>query len=245
MERTPTSAQLLDAWEAGSAARPARRPIALLTAAYPDQPPEDLARLSIGERDARLLALRNQLFGPELACTGACPRCAERLELSFQVADILIPAPAVPKATPLTITVGRYEVTVRLPDSTDLEALVPGSGADLAGILLGRCLLDARRDGRRCPHARLPQSVVLAVARQMAHADPQGDVELALTCPGCHHEWLAPFDIAAFLWLEVDAWARRLLDEVACLARAFGWREADVLALGPRRRGYYLDRAGR
>jgi hypothetical protein len=159
------------------------------------------------------------------------------------VADILVPAATAP--APLAITVGRYEMTVRLPDSTDLEALVPGGDADLARILLGRCLLDARRDGRCCPPERLPQSVVLAVARQMAAADPQADVELALTCPGCRHEWLAPFDIAAFLWLEIDAWARRLLDEIACLARAFGWREADVLALGPRRRGYYLDRAGR
>jgi hypothetical protein len=211
-----------------------------------------LARLSVGERDARLLILRDQLFGPELACVTACPRCADRLELTFRVTDVLIPTAVEPP--PLTLTLPGYELTFRLPDSTDLDALwvarestgsadVTGS-TDVAAVLLHRCIVDARREGVPCSPSQLPERVVHAIARRMAEADPQAEVELTASCLACDHSWLAPFDIAAFLWQEVDAWARRLLDDIHRLARAYGWREADVLALGPRRRQFYLDRAG-
>ncbi|HEX2516118.1 MAG TPA: phage baseplate protein, partial [Chloroflexota bacterium] len=38
--------------------------------------------------------------------------------------------------------------------------------------------------------------------------------------------------------------ARRLLREVHTLARAYGWREAEILALPGRRRQTYLDLVG-
>jgi hypothetical protein len=240
--RIPDSAQLLDVWETASTAMPARRAVVLLAAAYPDQTPEELARLSVGERDAQLLVLRAKLFGPDLSCVSACPRCGDRLELVFQVADVLIPA--APGASPLAMTVNGFELSIRPPDSTDLEALWSARGdADPAVVLLGRCVIDARRDGRSCRPDRLPKQVVRAIARRLAEADPQALVELALSCLACAHSWLANFDIASFLWQEVDAWARRLLNEVGCLARAYGWREADVLALSPYRRQYYLEMA--
>jgi hypothetical protein len=75
----------------------------------------------------------------------------------------------------------------------------------------------------------------------MAEADALGDVQLALTCPQCGHEWQAPFDIASFLWTEINAWAHRTLQDVHELARAYGWREADILALSPWRRQVYLE----
>ena len=46
-----------------------------------------------------------------------------------------------------------------------------------------------------------------------------------------------------FLWNDVDRWARALFGTVDTLARAYGWREADVLALSPRRRRVYLNLA--
>ena len=38
--------------------------------------------------------------------------------------------------------------------------------------------------------------------------------------------------------------ALRLLGHVHALARAYGWREADILAMSPARRQVYLDLAG-
>ena len=94
------------------------------------------------------------------------------------------------------------------------------------------------------PPDRLPAAVLQAVAAAMAAADPQGDVELALRCPACGHVWPAAFDIGSFFWAEVDAWARVLLSEIHTLASAYGWREADVLALSPWRRRCYLELIG-
>ena len=48
-------------------------------------------------------------------------------------------------------------------------------------------------------------------------------------------------DIGEFFWRELTVQAKRLLREVHLLARGYGWREADVLALHPRRRQAYLD----
>jgi hypothetical protein len=90
----------------------------------------------------------------------------------------------------------------------------------------------------------LPADVLGAVEDQMAAADPQADVRLALSCPACGHQWQEVFDIVSFLWGEVQAWALRLLREVHTLASAYGWSEADILALSPQRRQMYLEMVG-
>ena len=43
-------------------------------------------------------------------------------------------------------------------------------------------------------------------------------------------------DITAYLWSEVEDWAKRLLIEIHTLASAYGWREAELLALEPAQR---------
>ena len=90
----------------------------------------------------------------------------------------------------------------------------------------------------------MPEGVLEAMTDAMAAADPQAAVDMALTCPECAHQWRARFDIASFLWREVDAWARQTLVEVARLASAFGWSEGDILALTPWRRRRYLELIG-
>ena len=63
----------------------------------------------------------------------------------------------------------------------------------------------------------------------------------ALYCPECGHRWHATFDIVSFFWSEIDAWAYRTLHQVHRLASAYGWREADILAMSPWRRQFYLS----
>jgi len=91
------------------------------------------------------------------------------------------------------------------------------------------------------PAAALPAEVVTAIAQCMAEADPQADVQLALACPQCQHAWEASFDIVSYFWSEIQAWAGRILREVHSLASAYGWREAEILALSPWRRQAYLE----
>ena len=80
-----------------------------------------------------------------------------------------------------------------------------------------------------------------AVMERLAAADPQADVWIDLTCPACGRNWQEEFGILSFFWSEIHGWAARILREVHELARAYGWREAEILALSPWRRQAYLE----
>jgi len=101
--------------------------------------------------------------------------------------------------------------------------------------------VSARRGSEPIAASELPPSVVTETASRMAHADPQADVQLDLRCPACGTAWQAAFDMPAYFWSEIDAWAQCTLGEVHVLARTYGWRESDILALSPGRRRLYLE----
>jgi hypothetical protein len=84
---------------------------------------------------------------------------------------------------------------------------------------------------------------VREVVERIAALDPQADTRIDLSCPDCHHGWSEVFDVVSFFWTEIDAWARRLLRDVNVLARAYGWREHDILAMSTMRRQLYLAMA--
>ncbi len=136
------------------------------------------------------------------------------------------------------LSVGGYEVAFRLPSSADLAGL--GDEGDARLGLLRRCVREVRRKGRRRAVNQLPAAVLDAVAERMSEADPRADVRTALTCPDCGHGWQVVFDIVTWFWAELEDWAYRTLRDVHALASAYGWREADVLALSPWRRQCYL-----
>src|SRR4051812_27885992 len=230
--RTLSASELLDAWERGLGQRPAERALTLLAAASPGTSPDALTGLSIGRRDAGLLAIREQTFGSSVTGIADCPNCSERIELTFDVSEI-----AMPDAPVATESFTASGVRFRLPDSRDLLALT-GSGDVASGraLLLRRCVVDREADS-------LTDDDVAAIVSAMAEADPQADVQLDLSCPACQHQWFAVFDIASFLWTEVNAWAHRTLQDVHRLAVAYGWREPDILSLSPWRRQVYLEMA--
>jgi hypothetical protein len=133
-------------------------------------------------------------------------------------------------------------VRFRFPNNSDLAAMAGKSSvADARNLLLRRCVLEARLDGAPVDSDALPQQVVSKLAERLAEGDPQADLTLDLKCGECGHPWQIGFDIAAFLWTEIDALSKRLLAEVHILARAYGWSEADVLTMGSPRRHFYLD----
>src|SRR4029077_7426777 len=137
------------------------------------------------------------------------------------------------------------EISFRLLNSSDLATLVPGD--DLAvqkRRLVQRCVLKAKCNGQFVAADQLGDDTVTALSERMAERDAQGDVKLALTCPLCSHRWDAQLDITSFVWSEIHAWAVRLLRDVHVLASAYGWREADVLAMSPWRRQAYLELIG-
>ena len=235
---------LLDVWERGGDRAPPRQALLLLEAAHPEATPGELARLSVGRRDALLLDLRERAFGPHFESVAECPRCGEWLELSFDAADVRNSSPG--SAERLAVALGGYAVTFRLLNSEDvLDALSDrtDNGKEvLVRQLLMRCVESAEHDGTTVSAAELPDDVVDAIAEEMEAADPQANVTVLLTCPACQQEWEQLFDVASFLWAEVETWARRTIGEVHALASAYGWTEREVLGLTAQRRRLYLQR---
>jgi uncharacterized protein YbaR (Trm112 family) len=202
---------------------------------------EQLASLSIGQRDGLLWTLRERLFGSQLISLAVCPNCSDRLELTFSVSDIRCTTEGELASTHALSAEG-YDVQFRLPNSLDLNAVAQES--DLTVIkqqLLDRCLLSMQHQGELRPREEMPAAVLQAVVAEMAQLDPQADLQLALSCPVCEHQWQAPLDVVSFLWGEVNAWARRVLREVHTFARVYGWRESDILAMSAQRRQWYLE----
>lgn len=252
--RVLSASELLDIWEEGQAHQPIQRGMMLLTAACPETAPGVLEKLPVGERDAKLMTLREWTFGPQLSSVITCPRCGERLELNFNIADIRTAPPSSSgdreetdeRDEVLRLCIDDYEVSFRLPTTLDLRASAESEDvAQSRRLLLQRCLVTIHCNGEEVSTDKLPAEVIEAVVNEMAQADPHGDVHLSLCCPGCRHEWLAAFDIASYFWTEIDAWAHRILHEVHTLASSYGWHEVDILSMSPWRRQYYLTLASR
>jgi hypothetical protein len=250
--RALSAVELLEAWERGRGQPSFQRALILLSVACPELTTDQLAQLSIGERDAQLLALRQLTFGSQLVSLANCSSCGQQLEVSFQVEEIRLASEADPAKEmqgafgkeafkPLSTNRNDYEVLFRLPNSLDLAALA-GSLDTSAGqqLLLQRCVLSARHLDVEVNASQLPAEILETIASRMEEADPQANVQLNLSCLQCGHLWQAVFDIESFFWTELQVWAERLLREVHLLARAYGWREADILAMSPYRRQVYL-----
>src|SRR5947209_15638284 len=86
----PTAAELLGAWERSSPLGPVEREDTLLRLADPGLEPAELA---VGERDARLLELRELLFGTALGGIAECPRCGDPVEYALETGDLLAGRP--------------------------------------------------------------------------------------------------------------------------------------------------------
>jgi len=239
--RAPSATELLGLWERGLGQSPGQRALALLTLACGETPTEQLAQLSAGQRDEHLLTLRESTFGTQFSGLANCPACGERLEINFTASDIRV-SPGAQPPEQFTLELAGCAVHFRLPNSLDLANLT--TDAELAANrqrLLERCVLSSKCGQQEILPSELPEEVVCAMAQIMDRADPQAVMQLVMTCPQCRHDWRAALDFASFFWSEIHAWAVRLLREVHMLASAYGWREADILALSPWRRQAYLE----
>ena len=233
-------ATLLDVWDQACALDRPWRELAVLAAASGETPAR-LATLSIGERDRLLLAARARTFGRRMDCETSCASCDARLELSLDAVELSVSRSAIDDDD-LEVEAQGMSVRFRLPDSTDIAACRDAPD-DPVEHLLARCVEVLTPPDGTTAVATLPQAVRDAVTERMAMLDPQAEMLLDLECPECGVRSQTSFDPAAYFLAEIDARAACLLGEVHVLARAYGWSEADVLALGPARRRRYLELA--
>jgi hypothetical protein len=225
---------LLVCWEQGRWRHALDRALLLHAAAAPGEDPDALADRTLGERNAALLRLRQRLFGDELKSCVDCPECGERLEFGLSAAALLAPFDAPRAANVAEISVAGRRL--RLPTTRDLANIAAEPDeANAARRLLERLRVASESDaGCELDPDQLMQA--------LDEADPCMDLAIDLTCPACAHAWSAAFDAPGFLWEEIEARVRRLLDEVHVLACSYGWDEEKILGLSDVRRRAYLDR---
>jgi hypothetical protein len=229
--RIPTSSNMLLVWERGIGLHPLDQGLLFLSAAFPELPSDTFADWPLGLRNSTLAEYHYSIFGAELEGSVTCPECGEKLEFQIDARSLIARSERQPAGDCIEVHGHRF----RLPTSRDLihvaDEADPAVGARR---LLEVCHLDADEA------TNWSEEDIEEIGERMAAADPLAETRLVLRCQTCSHEWNENFDIAQFLWAEVDAAAKRLLREVHTLASAYGWTEAEILALSDTRRTSYL-----
>jgi hypothetical protein len=199
---------------------------------------QEVATVPVGDLNRALLTAWRERFGDRMDCVATCPGCGERLEFELSVGAML--AAGGPPPVPPAVEVAGRRIELRAPTVADLQEAAAGGSREAARReLLRRCVGS---------DVELPASIdALAeqVSAALEAADPHTALMPALRCPSCDAGFQAAVDVAAHLWAALDRRARRVVDEVAELARAYGWTEDDVLRLPAYRRRVYVERAGR
>lgn len=238
--RTLNSIELFQVWEDGTDFTLTERSLQLLSIACGVPDLNQVADWSIGERDARLLQLREWMFGSTLLNKASCPKCGELLEWTTELEDIRLQVPQ-QQTLPQTfeLDVEGTHISFRLPNSHDVfRAYNDPAYATNPQKLIEECVVKIEGE---LVVAELSPLALDALEQQMEKLDPQADIRMGLTCPACAHEWSASFDIAGYLWTEIDNWAKHVMQEVYLLARSFHWSEKDILRMSPRRRQLYIE----
>jgi hypothetical protein len=220
---------LLDLAEAGDGLPPAAAALAFLRRVHPDVPADAIENAALSQRDRALLDLRGRLFGPVLQAKASCGSCGTRVDLAFRREDVGLGAADVgfPPA-PEGEFAGRR---LRAVTAGDLAAAERARTPEIFSAVL------AERAGAR------PGDDPDALSAALEGLDPLAAIPITIECPECGAENQREFDVARFVADEIAARAPRILQEVAEIARVFHWSEADILAMPPRRRAFYLAEA--
>jgi hypothetical protein len=233
MMRPLSAEKLLAVWEENWQRPPLWQGLALLAAACPEEGQEALLALSMGAFNAHLLMLHACSFGPTLTAVTTCTGCGAVVETTLDATSLLASYGAPP---PPWLEIADADGAVRFRPATLGDLVAAGDATTLDGaaqLILARCL--------ETPSRPLSPVTLAAVTDAMEHADPLALIELSSACPHCGRAWSAFLDVASFVWREVETWAQRTLQEIHLLARAYGWREIDILTLTPTRRQAYLQ----
>jgi hypothetical protein len=209
---------------------------------------DDLRRLSVGDREALLLHVRQATLGDRVDCVATCPdpACGERLDLTLSVGDVLVERP---ELAPLAWYDETFpapsgtdvRVVFRVPTGADQEAvasLVSDDPAAAATALLERCIREtSSADGSPIDAGPIAD----LVGERMSELDPQAEIRLVFDCAACGRRVSVLFDTASYFFAEIAGSSDRLYQEVHALAWHYHWSEREILRMSREKRRRYLD----
>lgn len=227
---------ILDLADAAHGESPIARALRVAVVAGADA--ASLRDAPLGRLHAVTLGFHAALAGPLLEAVATCPACASLIEFTLD-GDALrgLDCESAGGELSMMTDAGQWRVRWHAPTAGDLMEVA--GRTDAASALLALCCEVIGPSGEGATDA--PVEVVERIETALAVADPLAEVTVGLECPECGAVFDADIDPIAFVWREVQARARRLLREVDVLARAYGWTEAEVLALSEQRRIAYLE----
>jgi hypothetical protein len=239
--RALTGELLLTAWDQGAGKSALARGLLLLSLALPEADRQQLAQLSIADRNLRLLRLRELTFGPVLQGFGVCSQCSAQLEFAVPAGELIEHVQQQICETPVTWSENGKQHQLRAVTSADLLATLDApSEKDGEERLLARCLSVSSGSVEAEASTESPgdRPTILEKFNQLNAA---AELNCAVTCAVCSSPQTLDLDIAQFLWLEVRSAAKRLLAEIHELAWAYGWSERSLLRMSPARRHAYME----
>ncbi|HXJ01481.1 MAG TPA: hypothetical protein VNH44_09665 [Micropepsaceae bacterium] len=224
--------RILLLWERGIGLNRWARDEALLAALGP--PP---ARL--GQRNAALLSLRSTLFDRAWPLVTRCPECGTDCEFEADSAALADKVGMLETAEETIVELGGEQIVLRAPTADDLRRIsTQEDQAVAARSLLALCVSPPRAADSFDDHA------LTELGAHLENLDPGAMVSFTLSCPACLHVWSSDIDVGEALWAELQRAAEQTFVEIDALARAYGWRETDVLGMSAVRRAAYLQLAG-
>jgi hypothetical protein len=197
----------------------------------PEREMTKLARLPLAERNAALLRLHSVTFGRKIEGFGVCAKCGQPLEFAMD-ADDLVRTLRAPE--PETWVEDDLEMGMRPADSNDLAASMEAANEeDARALLLARTL--GIEDADR---VRLDRTDWID---RFDRLNASAEIRCVLPCAHCGQRAALDFDVAGFVWREIQVTARRLMAEIHRLASAYGWSEKAVVRMSAARRAAYLE----
>jgi hypothetical protein len=223
--------RILTAWERGQASREPWRALALLAVAMPEREMTELAALPLAERNATLLRLHAMTFGPMVEGFAVCAECGEQLEFAMDAEDM---ARTLRAAEPETWVEADRQMGMRPANSNDLAAsMEAASDEDARALLLAKTL---GMEGTELVRAMRTDWI-----DRFDRLNASAEIRCVLPCAHCGARAVLDFDVAGFVWREIQVAARRLMAEIHRLASAYGWSEKAVVRMSAARRAAYLE----
>ncbi|MGM7667153.1 hypothetical protein [Microbacterium sp. A93] len=210
-----SASDVVSAWETAEGLIPAERTAALLVALGLAPDHRTALEYDVGRAAALLGTGLAETFGETVEVVVGCPQCGGLLQAQATVPRSPQPGPTAAPTDP---------ETARLPTLGELSRV--HGRPDAAATLRHWC----------AGHTE-PGTV-------LAHLAERTMVQGPVVCPDCEAVFDATLDVAALSWERISTEAPRLLADVAVLASAFGWSEAEILGLSAHRRTAYLQLAG-
>jgi hypothetical protein len=223
--------RILTAWERGQASREPWRALALLAVAMPEREMTELAALPLAERNAALLRLHAMTFGPMVEGFAVCAECGEQLEFAMAAEDM---GQTLRASEPEAWVEADRQMGMRPANSNDLAASIDAASDEEArALLLSRTL---GIEGTGLVRANLSDWM-----DRFDRLNASAEIRCVLPCAHCGARAAMDFDVAGFVWREIQVAARRLMAEIHCLASAYGWSERAVVRMSAARRAAYLE----